>query len=156
MGYQRILVALDRSPQSQHIFEEALAIAKDNGATLMLFHCLPIESPTLTPYTAFYSEEMTNFSLLMREELDKEAANVRQWLADYGKVATQQGVPTEWDWKIGEPGRWIRDLAHTWEADLVVIGRRGLRGLAEIFLGSVSNYIVHHVRCSVLVIQDKT
>jgi len=54
---------------------------------------------------------------------------------------------------MGDPGRWIRDLAHSWEADLIVLGRRGLTGVAEMFLGSVSNYIVHHVGCSVLVVQ---
>ena len=55
---------------------------------------------------------------------------------------------------MGDPGRWVRDLAQSWEADLVVLGRRGLTGVAEMFLGSVSNYIVHHVNCSVLVVQE--
>lgn len=154
MGYQKILVALDRSPHGEAVFERALAIAKQDGASLMLFHCLPLESPTLTPYTAFYSEELADFSRLIHEELEKEAKEVRQWLSEYAQKASDEGVPCEWDWKIGEPGRWIRELAHTWGADLVVLGRRGLRGLAEMFLGSVSNYVVHHVPCSVLVVQS--
>ncbi|MGC1393382.1 MAG: universal stress protein [Coleofasciculaceae cyanobacterium] len=37
---------------------------------------------------------------------------------------------------------------------MVVVGRRGRTGLAEAFLGSVSNYVVHHAPCSVLVIQE--
>jgi nucleotide-binding universal stress UspA family protein len=36
------------------------------------------------------------------------------------------------------------------------LGRRGLTGVAEMFLGSVSNYIVHHVGCSVLVVQESS
>jgi glycosyltransferase involved in cell wall biosynthesis len=40
-----------------------------------------------------------------------------------------------------------------WDADLVVMGRRGLSGIKEMFLGSVSNYIIHHVPCSVLIVQ---
>jgi nucleotide-binding universal stress UspA family protein len=44
-------------------------------------------------------------------------------------------------------------VARTWNADLIVIGRRGLRGLAEMFLGSVSNHVIHHAHCSVLVVQ---
>jgi nucleotide-binding universal stress UspA family protein len=54
---------------------------------------------------------------------------------------------------VGEPGRWIRDMANNWGADLVVLGRRGLKGLAEVFLGSVSSYVIHRVNCSVLIVQ---
>ncbi|NEO65320.1 MAG: universal stress protein, partial [Moorea sp. SIO4G2] len=36
---------------------------------------------------------------------------------------------------------------------LIVLGRRGLGGLKEMVLGSVSNYVVHHAPCSVLVVQ---
>ncbi len=38
-------------------------------------------------------------------------------------------------------------------ADLIVLGRRGRTGLAEALLGSVSNYVLHHAPCSVLVVQ---
>ena len=44
-------------------------------------------------------------------------------------------------------------LAKDWNADLIIMGRRGLTGLSEMFLGSVSNYVVHHASCSVLLIQ---
>ena len=153
MAYQKILVALDRSPLSQTVFEEALAIAKQEGATLMLFHCLPLESQVIPPYGTLYGEELINFSQFLKERLEKEAQEARQWLAEICQSATDQGVPSEWDYKIGEAGRWIREIAKNWNADLVVIGRRGLHGLAEMFLGSVSNYVVHHAPCSVLVIQ---
>lgn len=36
------------------------------------------------------------------------------------------------------------------------MGRRGHKGLSEILLGSVSNYVVHHAPCSVLVLQGLT
>lgn len=153
MGYQKILVALDRSPQSQEVFDTALAIARQENAALMLFYCLPIESHSMTPYTNLYGEDLVNFSQSIQEQLQKETEEARQWLENYGKIATDAGVATEWDYKVGEAGRWIRDLARSWNADLIVLGRRGLRGLAEMFLGSVSNYVVHHVSCSVLVVQ---
>jgi nucleotide-binding universal stress UspA family protein len=153
MPYKKILVALDRSFLSQSIFAQALEIAKQDGAALMLLHCIPLENQLVTPYGSFYGEELMNFSQAIREELEKENQEARQWLADYCQRANDQGIATEWDLKIGDAGRWIRDLAKSWEADLIVIGRRGLRGLSEMFLGSVSNYIVHHVHCSVLIVQ---
>jgi len=36
---------------------------------------------------------------------------------------------------------------------VIMIGRHGRTGLAEFFLGSVSNYVMHHAPCSVLTIQ---
>ncbi len=153
MPYKKILVALDNSSLGKQVFEQALAMAKQDGAALMLFHSLPIDNQTLTPYASLYNEQLAEFSYIIREQLEKESEEVRYWLAEYGKIATEQGVPTEWDWKIGEPGRWIRDLDNSWEADLIVLGRRGLKGISEMFLGSVSNYVVHHVHCSVLVVQ---
>ncbi|HAC62427.1 MAG TPA: universal stress protein [Cyanothece sp. UBA12306] len=153
MPYKKILVALDNSSLGKHVFEQSLVIAQQNGAALMLFHSLPLDQTNLKPYSSFYDEQLDEFSYLIREQLEKESEEVRQWLAEYGKKAKDQGVTTEWDWKIGEPGRWIRDLAKSWDADLIIMGRRGLKGISEMFLGSVSNYVVHHVNCSVLIVQ---
>lgn len=156
MPYQKILVALENSPLGKAVFEQALAMAKQNQASLMLFHCLPIDSESMTPYTNIYEGEFTNFSSLLREQLEQQTEAVHQWLADYSQVATEQGISTEWDWKIGEPGRWIREIAKSWDADLIVMGRRGLKGVSEMFLGSVSNYVIHHAPCSVLVVQGES
>jgi nucleotide-binding universal stress UspA family protein len=153
MKYQKVLAAIDRSPMGKVVFERALAIAKQDGASLMLFHSIPVESQGMTPYSNLYGEELIEFSKYMREQLDKEKEEVQQLLAEYCQQATDAGVATEYDYKVGDAGRWIRDMAQTWAADLIVIGRRGLSGLAEVFLGSVSNYIVHHAHCSVLVVQ---
>jgi nucleotide-binding universal stress UspA family protein len=154
MTYSKILVALDRSDLGDMVFQQALDIAKQGQSQLLLVHCVPIESQVLSPYPSFYSEEMISFSQLVQDRLKKETEEVQQWLADYDKIAADQGIACESKWKMGDPGRWIRDLAHSWEADLIVLGRRGLTGVAEMFLGSVSNYIVHHVNCSVLVVQE--
>ncbi|PZV25528.1 MAG: universal stress protein [Snowella sp.] len=159
MTYSKILVAIDRSDLGDVVFQQALDIAKvnkQNPSQLLLVHCIPVESQVLSPYPSFYSEEMVSFSQLVQERLKKETEEVEQWLADYDKVAADQGVVSESKWKMGDPGRWVRDLADSWEADLIVLGRRGLTGVAEMFLGSVSNYIVHHVNCSVLVVQETT
>ncbi|WP_442949349.1 universal stress protein [Nostoc sp.] len=43
----------------------------------------------------------------------------------------------------------------SWGADLIVLGRRGLKGFAELLAGSVSNHVVHHSPCSVLVVQGQ-
>lgn len=153
MGYRKILVAMDRSPGSEVVFEQALELAKKDGATLMLFHCLPFESEAAGAYTDIYGQNLVNYSQAIQERLEKEVEDVGQWLASHTQKANEQGVPTESEWRLGEAGSWTCELADTWNADLVVVGRRGRGGLAELFLGSVSNHIVHHASCSVLIVQ---
>ena len=153
MSYQKIFAALDRSPMSQVIFTHALAIAKQDRASLMLFHSIPLENHEINPYSSLYGEALMSYSRALQEQLDEQRKEVSAWLGDYCQIATDAGVPTEYDFKVGEAGRWIKDMAQTWDADLIIVGRRGLTGLQEALLGSVSNYVFHYVNCSVLVVQ---
>jgi nucleotide-binding universal stress UspA family protein len=151
--YRKILVALDRSPQSEIVFEQALELAKKEEAALMLFHCLPFETQGVGSYADVFGRELINFSVELQKVLDQESEQARQFLRNYCQKAMEQGVSTEWDLKIGDAGSRIRELVKAWDADLVIVGRRGHRGLAEIVLGSVSSYVIHQAPCSVLVVQ---
>ena len=153
MRYTKILVAIDRSSQSDSVFEQALELAKKEEAALMLFHCLHSELQGSGLYADMYSRELISYSEEMQEQFRQEKQEACKWLARYCQTATAQGVATEWDVKVGDAGSALLQLANAWNADLIVLGRRGHRGLAEIFLGSVSNYVVHHAPCSVLVVQ---
>lgn len=154
MTYQKILVALDNSPHREEVFTKSLEIAKQDGAALMLFHCLPVEH-SITPYSNLYGEELLNLSPVLREKLEQEKHDIEQWLTQYCQIAKEQGIEAEWTWKMGEAGFLIEELATSWHADLVIMGRRGISGIKELILGSVSSYVVHHVHCSVLIVQGK-
>ena len=54
----------------------------------------------------------------------------------------------------GQPAE--RLLESSADADLVVVGSRGLGGFKRLMLGSVSDQVVHHARCPVLVVPDPT
>lgn len=152
MGYAKILVALDESVQSEIVFKKALELAKSNGARLMLFRSLTFEHPNAV-YTDLYGQNLESFSVIMQEQLERDTQKTKERMEFYSTLADREGVPTEWDWKLGEAGLWICKLAETWGADLIVLGRRGRQGLAEMLLGSVSNYVLHRAPCSVLVVQ---
>lgn len=153
MTYKKILVALDGSPQTEAVFEKALELACNNEANLMLFHCLPYENPEVASYSDLYGQNLANFSQIVQEQITEQMEKIRKWLAAYGDRATHADVTTVWDWKVGDAGKWISSTARDWAADLVVVGRRGRRGITEILLGSVSNYVLHHAPCSVLIVQ---
>ncbi len=150
--YKKILVALASVEDGQIIFPQALKIAEKNNSILKLFHCIHSEV-YFTPYGTFSTSEVTQLIPQWRENLEEEQENVRQWLTEYSQQADSKGIATEWTCLMGNPSSSIIKLAKDWDATLIIMGRRGLSGLSEMLLGSVSNYVVHHAPCSVLLIQ---
>ena len=53
----------------------------------------------------------------------------------------------------GDPADAILDVAEEQEADLIVVGNKGMTGAKRFLLGSVPNKISHHAPCSVLIIR---
>lgn len=157
--FQRILVALDNTEDSQHTFDKAVDLAKVHQAQLLLVHVVsPIDEGYPTPvypvadslypmqHEAMLQGAMQQFSVI--EKLGLEMLRSRQ------SAATAAGVASEFCQPIGDPGSLICQTAHSWHADLIVMGRRGRSGLSEWILGSVSNHVMHHAPCSVLIVQD--
>ncbi|KAM3116232.1 universal stress protein [Phormidesmis sp. 146-33] len=159
--FQRILVALDQCDRSQLVFEKALAIAQPLHAQLMLTHVLsPLEDGYPTPiYPVPDSIYPMQHEELVRRSTQEFAAFEQQGLErlrTHQQIATAAGIVTEFTQNIGEPGDTICQVAKTWKADLIIVGRRGHAGLAELLLGSVSNHVMHHAPCSVLIVQGET
>ena len=159
MSFNKILVAINHSPLSAHAFKAALELAQSNQAALKLMHCIATEmiaeptvpmsyDPGLQPTQAMGDYQTQQ--LLIEQQI--EAAQTL--LARYRQQALNEAVIIEADYDVGEAGYLLCQVAKDWQADLIVVGRRGRSGLAEAFLGSVSNYVVHHAPCSVLVIQE--
>ena len=150
MNYKRILVALEAPPFSDEVFERAAAIAQNSGASLLLIHALTTTIDSLNPTPSAYSESIQDFA----DRFQESRRLVELKLAEYGKIATDRGISTEWEYEAVKPEKLILDRAKSWNADLIVMGRRGLRGLREVLLGSVSNYVIYHASCSVLIVQQ--
>lgn len=162
MSFQKILVAIDNSPLGSTVFAAALELAELYKGALKLLHCITPEvvaepGLSLSLDTAFPASLMGNeyqayeTQQVLMETSMKEAQEI---LKRYTDEAMSHGVPTGAECQVGEAGRLLCEEAKIWGADLIVVGRRGRTGLAEAFLGSVSNYVVHHAPCAVLVIQD--
>lgn len=152
----KILVALNHSEIHKSVFETAVLLAQTTGATLKLVHILSENEaghPVLPSYAYYPMLDERNYELY-RENLTE----YKQWGIDFLQNLTQEataaGVKTEYTQLTGNPGRSICEIAHIWSADLIVVGSRGLKGLKEMFLGSVSNYVTHHAPCSVLIVRS--
>ncbi|NJK52961.1 MAG: universal stress protein, partial [Leptolyngbyaceae cyanobacterium SU_3_3] len=152
----KILVAADYPQGNKLVFDSAVSLAKTTGADLMLLHVLDEDEPSF-PTMLSYADHpvLDNYDYeLYKKRFDDYRHKGIKFLQARAKEARTAGVNTEFRQLTGNPGREICQLASTWSADLILIGSRGLKGLKEMFLGSVSNYVTHHAPCSVLIIRN--
>lgn len=157
MSFKKILVGLALTPTTQSVFDQALVLAEANKAQLFLFHSISADAVIAPPP---FSGELGLSPHLVEQayqveqiQLEHQTQYARDYLAHLCEQATERGVEIESAYQVDEPGRSLCQKAKDWNADLLVVGRRGRRGLAEALLGSVSNYVLHHSPCTVMVVQ---
>jgi len=136
--FKKILVGLDFGDTSDVVFQQSVTLAQSIGAELMLLGVL-VPAAERSVYEGRYRE-------YERKELDR--------LNHFAKRAQSAGVETEVIQMAGSPGWAICEQAKATEADLLMVGSHGHMGLSEMLLGSVSNYVMHHAACSVLVVHE--
>lgn len=155
--FKKILVALDRSPEAAAVFEKALLIAQAQGGELLLIHLVDWQMQDISPWVGvatLYDVDLAGERYgWSHEYLQQQVEQSQAWLKTYAEKAIALNIPCEYECRLGNCNLGIGDRAMDWGADLIVIGRRNQRNIAEIFLGSVSNYVIHHAPCSVFVVQ---
>ena len=65
----------------------------------------------------------------------------------------EAGFTAEPVYQLGKPAKAIMTVASEHQADLIVMGTKGLSAIARVLLGSVSTRVVQHANCSVLVVR---
>ncbi len=157
--FHTILVAVDRTDVSQAAFEVALALAQIFTANLILLNVLSPDDearpniPVMigqSPGATGLSRSMTTmYTELWQSYCDRELA----WLRSLAEKAAATGVDTTFHQSLGDSGPMICKFAQDLQVDLTVVGRRDYSPLDELILGSVSNYVLHHAPCSVLMVR---
>lgn len=157
--FNTIIVATENSEHDNLVFEKAFSLAQLVGGKLIMLHVLSEEeeeAPTPIPndlqelYPAVGNDNTLN---IWREEWEEFKKQGLEILRSRQEQANQGGVKADYHQITGSPGKTICELAQEEKADLIVVGHRGRSGLTEMILGSVSNYVLHHASCSVLVVQ---
>jgi nucleotide-binding universal stress UspA family protein len=156
--FNKILVAADNSAMGKRVFQEALFLATATGANLQLLHVLsPNEegSPGLPIFQSldYYPTGSDSSLEIYQQEWEAYERKGLEFLRSREAEANAAGVNIQGTQVSGSPEHSICNLARTWDADLIVLGNRGRKGWSELFLGSVSNYVVHHAPCSVFVVR---
>ena len=155
--FDKILVAVDRSSEAAAIIDSALSISQPGITEILLLHFIDWQMQDVSPwigigtlYDIDISGERYDWS---RQRLHTEIGIVNDWLKLLAKKAKHLGISCKYECHVGNCNIGICDRAKKWGADTIIIGRRGRKNISEMFLGSVSNYVIHHASCSVLVVQ---
>jgi len=139
---QRIVVGIDGSQGARRALEWAVAEAKLRDAHLVIIHAW------LEPAAVAVGSVITAGGV--EPEVFEDAAwrIVTNLLAEVDTSGLPQGMESHV--VAGGPARALLDGAK--DADLVVVGSRGLGGFSGLLLGSVSQQVAHHATCPVVII----
>ncbi|MEO1520061.1 MAG: universal stress protein [Cyanobacteria bacterium J06633_2] len=152
MTMQNILIGLDCGDTCQTVFDQAVSLAQATQAKIHLLSVLVPENDSSITFSPYSDDDWTTYAESYREI---ETARLKL-LESFADTAKEAGIATEFTQYVGSPGSVICKLAKTWKADLIIVGSHQRRGLSEMLLGSVSNYVVHHAPCSVMVVHGQT
>ena len=145
LEFRKILVATDGSKYSNAAASEAVAIAKRCGATLIAASVVPYES--ISPLGIVHSEMQWE---LVTEESRKAAENN---IKNVKEIAEKEDVKIEELILEGRPYEAIINAAKEKRVDLIVVGSHGRTGLDRLLMGSVTERVIGHADCAVLVVK---
>ena len=138
-----IVVGTDGSQQAERALDEAIAIAERDGAQLHVV--------TAFPDPALIRERITSGATAARVNLSQVADSVLNRAAER---AGAKGVEAHTHASEADPAEAILQLAGEVNADLIVVGSRGLSGIKRFLMGSVSSKVSEHATCSVMIVRD--
>jgi nucleotide-binding universal stress UspA family protein len=153
---KKILVAIGDSAESQFVLDAGLRLAEKFDAEMLLLHVISSSTPTgFSPLVGGMFPIVNDVVLeqYAKEWKEYEKTGIERLQAD-AEQARQRGIAVEISQNLGDAGRMICELAKNWSADSIVMGRNQKSMLSEIFLGSTSNYVLHHAPCSVMIVQS--
>lgn len=139
--FKNILVPIDGSDQSLHSAEIAVELAAERGGKIHLLHVI---RPSDYSFTGIDILDLVQKSA---GEIVFQVENSLKNMAAEGKVTITSEVA------MGNPASVIVERSKQ-GYDSIIIASRGLSGISEILLGSVSNVVSHHARCPVLLIRN--
>ena len=143
MRFQKILIAIDDDPIANQAADTGLELARCLHADMAFIHV--IDPPLGVGADAgMVGEDIIRQA---REEGARIVADFRARLTLGPDVL--QFVPQ------GPPGSEIVKAARQWQADLIVIGSHGRRGIRRALIGSVAEAVVRQAPCPVLVVRAK-
>ena len=144
--FARIVVGTDGSETAKQAVKEATELAKQTGASLDVVSAFEPVAPSRLREERLEAPADIEHAVNPHEDVDAI-------LAEAAREVEGSGVNVRTFARQGEPADAILDVAEEENADLIVVGNKGMTGAKRFLLGSVPNKVSHHAPCSVLIIR---
>jgi nucleotide-binding universal stress UspA family protein len=141
-----IVVGTDGSETAALAVSEAIALAKSAAGELHVVSGYQPAARARVAAPAAAAAEAREWSI-------PSDAKVESVLDEAAAKARMEGVDVQVHSCKGDPADGLIDVAERENADLIVVGNRGMRGSKRFLLGSVPNKVSHHAPCSVLIVR---
>ncbi|MGI6491919.1 MAG: universal stress protein [Peptococcaceae bacterium] len=145
---QRILVGYDDEARSKKALEAAIEIARSNQAEIFIVSSLDI--PLYVSSPDVFPVDNISISKYFSDNTRRHFEELHQQASAKVKAAGLKVTTKVLD---GNPGKALIRYAEEIKADLIAVGSNNKGVLNRFFLGSVSNFVVNHARCMVLVVK---
>ena len=142
-----ILLATDGSDEGKLATQAAAELSRDTGSEVHVVYVLP--SPAQLIGHHLYPDDVRE-SLIGGAERDAETFLKEQ----AERIGSDGGKVAETHLRSGDPDKEILRTAESLGVGLIVIGSRGLGALSRALMGSVSDSVVKHAHCPVLVVRQ--
>jgi nucleotide-binding universal stress UspA family protein len=142
--FKRIVVGTDGSDSAREAIRQAAALAQMSGAVLEVVSAY---EPVPTRRT---EEERSGAPADVAHEFGPRE-DVNFALETAASIAADYGVEVHRHPLDGDPADAILGVAEETNADLIVVGNKGMTGARRFLLGSVPNKVSHHAPCSVYI-----
>jgi nucleotide-binding universal stress UspA family protein len=139
----KVLMGIDDSEFSAFVTQAvATQLRSDNTEVLVLHVLQPVEPVSPPEMAQGYAPEL--------DDQRKPAHALVQRVAEELRAA---GFKTQTAVEVGDPTVIIIEAAGKWQADLILIGSHGRRGIRDFLLGSVSETVARDAQCSVEIVR---
>ncbi len=150
----KILIATDGSDFSRAAIEECCRILDMSADTTVKIVSIyeqmaPMATEPFAISAQYYQEMMDLERKQCLSFVEDSAAQIKRSFPD-------SNLSIETEVRLGAPAQVIVDEAKEWNADLIVVGSHGRGFWGRLTLGSVSDAIVHHAPCSVLIARQES
>ena len=145
----RILLAVDGSPCSDAAVEEVGRRPWPQGSSVKVLTTYEMPTPATPEGWALPANYFEDLDLALRKQAEAIVNGAIQKL----KSTLNKSISIDGALLPGPPRAVILDEAESWGADLIVLGSHGYRAWERFLLGSVSQAVVSHAKCSVEVVR---
>jgi nucleotide-binding universal stress UspA family protein len=145
----KIILAVDGSPCSDAAMEEVIRRPWPEGSTVRVLNAFELPLPATPEGWALPPNYFAELDQVVR----KQAQSIVERALAKLRAKLDKTITIEGQFLPGPPRAVILNEAESWGADLIVVGSHGYGRWERFLLGSVSQAIVSHAKCSVEVVR---